>query len=197
MEIDNPEPVEEKPKKKKKKFLAKLKIPEDHSNPTDSGAGMGEETKAADSIISTGSYQHVIVDKEQIEIQDEMDKFAPQVHGNTITLKKKFAEPAGTLESNADVSMTSNSLCNRIAESSLGSGTMSFEDIQKTVMHIDKYSNKVDDSDNSTMEDELVAQINENDAVLKGNKDLDVSINLSDLKKVGALGQGASGYVEK
>jgi hypothetical protein len=158
---------------------------------------MGEETKAADSIISTGSYQHVIVDKEQIEIQDEMDKFAPQVHGNTITLKKKFAEPAGTLESNADVSMTSNSLCNRIAESSLGSGTMSFEDIQKTVMHIDKYSNKVDDSDNSTMEDELVAQINENDAVLKGNKDLDVSINLSDLKKVGALGQGASGYVEK
>lgn len=175
-------------------MLMKLKIPEQHTNP-DSGVGMGDETKAADSIQSTGSYQHITVNKDEIEIQDGLNAYAPQVHGNTITLKKKFAEPAGTLESTADVSMTSNSLCNRIAESSLGSGTMSFEDIQKTVMHIDRNSREDDAS--STMEEDIENEINENNAILKGNKDLDVSINLSDLKKVGALGQGASGYVEK
>lgn len=91
MEVDPPLPTDEKPKKKKKKFLGKLKIPEDHSNPTESDMGMGEETKAADSIQSTGSYQHVIVDREQIDIQDGLNKFAPQVRDNTITLKSKNA----------------------------------------------------------------------------------------------------------
>lgn len=75
---------------------------------------------------------------------------------------------------------------------------MSFEDIQKTVMHIDRNNNRDrDDGDGGSMEYELEAEFKENDAILKGNKDLDVSINLSDLKKVGVLGQGASGYVEK
>lgn len=175
----------------------KLNIPAESKQPIEGTAGVGEETKVSDSMQSTSSYQNIAVDKEQIDIQDEMNKFAPQVHGNTITLKKKFAEPAGTIESNADVSMTSNSLCNRIAESSLGSGTMSFEDIQKTVMHIDKNGNKDGEDANTNMEEELEAEFKENDPILKGNKDLDVSINLSDLKKVGALGQGASGYVEK
>jgi hypothetical protein len=109
MEVDNPDVQNEKPKKKKKmKPMMKLKIPD--SQPTDSGVGLTEEAKVGDSRSTGSSYHNVVVDKESIEIQDEMDKFAPQVHGNTVTFKKKFAEPAGTLESNADVSMTSNSL---------------------------------------------------------------------------------------
>jgi hypothetical protein len=112
-----------------------------------------------------------------------MNKFAPQVQGNTITLKKKFVDGAGTLESNADVSMTSNSLWNRIAESSLGSGTMSLEDLQKTVMHIDSIVNKgKSDTDSTSGDIEMESEIKENDPILKGNKDLEISINLKDLK---------------
>ena len=179
----------------------KLKIPESTNEQIQNRIGMGEEAKAAESIQSTGSYQNIALEKEQIEIRDQMDKFAPQVLDNTVTLQKEFADPTGTLESNADVSMNStNSICNRIAESSLGlgSGTMSFEDIQKTVMHIGKNAKGGEGDDaNSTMEDDIMTEINENNAVLKGNKDLSVSINLNDLKKVGTLGQGASGHVEK
>ena len=144
----------------------KLKIPDQHSDPIDNGVGMGEENKIVDSIQSTGSYQHVSINKEQIDIQDEMNKFAPQVHNNVITLSKQFAEPVGTLESNADVSMTSNSLWNRIAESSLGSGTMSFEDIQKTVMHIDKYADKDEDA-SAVMEEDLAMEMSENESLFK------------------------------
>jgi hypothetical protein len=169
MEIDDPKPVQIKPKKKKKPIM-KLKIPEEHTTPMDSGMGVNEEEKASDSIQSTGSYQHVNIDKEQIEIDEEMTKYAQQVHNDKFKLSKKFTDPAGTLESNGDASMTSNSLCNRIAESSLGSGTMSFEDIQKTVMRIG-----IDDN----LEEELQAEVGEDDALFK---DPDVSINLNDLK---------------
>lgn len=72
---------------------------------------------------------------------------------------------------------------------------MSFEDLQKTVIHIDR--NGRDTETSTSVEEELTQEVNENDAILKGNKDLSISINLNDLKKVGALGQGASGYVEK
>mmetsp|Transcript_13375 Transcript_13375/g.15006 ORF Transcript_13375/g.15006 Transcript_13375/m.15006 type:complete len:108 (+) Transcript_13375:386-709(+) len=71
---------------------------------------------------------------------------------------------------------------------------MSFEDIQKTVMHIDKNYKGDDESASSTMEDDLATEIGDNESFYK---DPDISINLSDLKKVGALGQGASGHVEK
>ena len=99
-----------KPKKKKKKPFLKLDIPDDNNKPIEEGAGVGEESKVGDSMQSNSSYQNIAVDKEQIDIEDDMDRFAPQVQGNTVTLKKKFAEPTGTLESNADFSMTSNSL---------------------------------------------------------------------------------------
>jgi len=104
------EPVDEKPKKKKKRPMMKLKIPEQHTAPEENTVGVGEEAKIADSIQSTESYQHVSIDKEQIDIQDEMDKFAPQVHGNTVNLKRELVEPTATVDTNADVSMTSNSL---------------------------------------------------------------------------------------
>ena len=78
--------------------------------------------------------------------------------------------------------MTSNSLCNRIAESSLGSGTMSFEDLQKTVMHIDSIYNKTKGKADSATDIEMESEIKENDPILKGNKDLEISINLTDLK---------------
>lgn len=71
---------------------------------------------------------------------------------------------------------------------------MSFEDIQKTVMHIDKNNKEEGDGPSSTLEEDLSTEISDNESFFK---DPDVSINLSDLKKVGALGQGASGHVEK
>jgi len=192
MEVDQPMTTDKKSKKRPKKPLLKLKLPEDHTTPNFETAGVTEETKAADSMQSTSSYNPINVSEEQIDLQDEMNKFAPQVHGDTITLKKQFVEPSCTLDSNADVSMTSNSLCNKIAESSLGSGTMSFEDI----IQIDKTVMKNNDKqDNSNLEEELESEFKENEAILKGNKDLDVTIKLSDLRKVGVLGQGASGYV--
>jgi hypothetical protein len=60
------------------------------------------------------------------------------------------------------------------AKSSLGSGTMSFEDIQKTVMRIDK-----DLPAGYNLEEELQAEVGEDDALFK---DPNVSINLNDLK---------------
>lgn len=59
------------------------------------------------------------------------------------------------------------------AKSSLGSGTMSFEDIQKTVMRIDN------SGENDNLEEELQAEVGEDDALFK---DPHVSINLNDLK---------------
>lgn len=117
----------------------KLKIPEENNIPTDSAMGVGEETKADDSIQSTRSnirkqfcnilakfwiilflklfclsYDRLDIDKEQIEIDEEMTKYAQQVHNDKITLSKKFTDPSGTLESSGDASMTSSSLCSRI-----------------------------------------------------------------------------------
>ncbi|CAI2365688.1 unnamed protein product [Moneuplotes crassus] len=194
METDQPMSAAQQPvKKKKKRPMMKLKIPEQHTTPEENVIGVGEEKKVADSIQSTDSYQHVVIDKEQIDIQDEMDKYAPTVHGNTFNLSRDFAEQSVPNTSTADVSMTSNSLCNRIAESSLGSGTMSFEDIQKTVMHIEKnYGNDTEAS--STMEEEIASEIDENRSLFDNSE---MSIDLSDLKCVGTLGQGASGRVEK
>lgn len=60
------------------------------------------------------------------------------------------------------------------AKSSLGSGTMSFEDLQKTVMRIDK-----DLPAGYNLEEELQAEVGEDDALFK---DPNVSINLNDLK---------------
>jgi serine/threonine protein kinase len=51
--------------------------------------------------------------------------------------------------------------------------------------------------ENINMEEELEAEFKEDDTILQGNKGLDCTIKLNDLKKVGVLGQGASGYVEK
>ena len=112
MEVDEPiqEPVQqEKPKKKKKKKInLKLKINED-SNHINELSGVGDEAKVVDSM-SSSTYSQIHVSQEQIELQDQMDKFAPQVKGDTITLTKKFVEPNETMDSLADVSMTSNSL---------------------------------------------------------------------------------------
>lgn len=44
------------------------------------------------------------------------------------------------------------------------------------------------------MEEEIATEISENESLFKNSN---ISINLNDLKKVGALGQGASGHVEK
>lgn len=179
MEPDQPMSAAQQPvKKKKKRPMMKLKIPEQHTTPEENVIGVGEEKKVADSIQSTDAYQHVVIDKEQIDIQDEMNKYAPTVHGNTFNLSRDFAEQSVPNTSTADVSMTSNSLCNRIAESSLGSGTMSFEDIQKTVMHIEKnYGNDTEAS--STMEEEIASEIDENRSLFDNS---DMSIDLSDLK---------------
>lgn len=73
---------------------------------------------------------------------------------------------------------------------------MSFDEIcqiDKTVMRVDDKNH----DENYNIEEDLKAEFDQNDAILKGNKDLDATIKLSDLKKVGVLGQGASGYVEK
>ena len=42
-----------------------------------------------------------------------------------------------------------------------------------------------------------VSQIDDSEFELKGNKQLEVEVKLSDLIRYGALGQGASGFVEK
>ena len=44
---------------------------------------------------------------------------------------------------------------------------------------------------------EEIKSIASEDPVIKGNKQLSVEVKLSDLIRYGALGQGASGYVEK
>lgn len=44
---------------------------------------------------------------------------------------------------------------------------------------------------------EEIKSLASEDAVIKGNKQLSVEVKLSDLIRYGALGQGASGYVEK
>ena len=44
---------------------------------------------------------------------------------------------------------------------------------------------------------EEIKSIPSNDPVIKGNKELSCTVKLSDLKRLGALGEGASGYVEK
>jgi hypothetical protein len=49
---------------------------------------------------------------------------------------------------------------------------MSFEDIQRTVIHIEQ-DRKYGGDSNNTMEEELDAEFKEDDAILKGNKDLD------------------------
>lgn len=112
MDVDEPmDPVDQtKQKKKKKRPGLKLKLPDDHKAPQLSeSAGVGEETKASDSMGSS-TYSQIHVSQAQIDLENDLDKFAPQVKGDTIVLTKKFVEPAATLDSNADVSMTSNSL---------------------------------------------------------------------------------------
>lgn len=79
------------------------------------------------------------------------------------------------------------SLCSKLAESSLTDGSMSIDDIEKTVMH----------DVSAEGQEDVNLDIKENEQIYEGNKDLEIKIKLSDLKKVGALGQGASGYVEK
>ena len=60
---------------------------------------------------------------------------------------------------------------------------MSFEDLQKTVMHIDSIVNKnKGDTDSTSGDIEMESEVKENDPILKGNKDLEISINLKDLK---------------
>ena len=82
--------MEPKAKKPKKKPGLKLKITEEHKAPLDWGIGVGDESKAADSIQSNSSFQSILIDKEQIDILDEMNKFAPQVQGKLKTNVKFY-----------------------------------------------------------------------------------------------------------
>lgn len=95
---------------------------------------------------------------------------------------------------------------------STGSSHMSVDKInmQMTVMHIDTQSSyngsmksSINGSESSKMEEDkkfdeedFKKEIGEG-PMLKGNKQLSVEVKLSDLIRYGALGQGASGYVEK
>ncbi len=103
---------------------------------------------------------------------------------------------------------------------STGGSHMSVDQLnmQMTVMHIDSQQNtytnnssnfksSITGSDASSVarydeqmrrdeEEELKGAIGEG-PMLKGNKQLSVEVKLSDLIRYGALGQGASGYVEK
>ena len=106
--IQNPVQQEKPKNKKKKKMNLKLKINEE-SNHINALSGVGDEAKIIDSM-SSSTYSQIHVSQEQIELQDQMDKFAPQVKGDTITLTKTFVEPKETYDSMSDVSMTSNSL---------------------------------------------------------------------------------------
>lgn len=92
-----------------------------------------------------------------------------------------------------------------------GNSAMSIErlSMDMTVMHIDNnsiHSNKsvvsMKSTDSRTSHerektDEEIKQFASEDPVIKGNKQLSVEVKLSDLIRYGALGQGASGYVEK
>lgn len=50
-------------------------------------------------------------------------------------------------------------------------------------MHIDSIVNKnKGDTDSTSGDIEMESEVKENDPILKGNKDLEISINLKDLK---------------
>ena len=76
-----------------------------------------------------------------------------------------------------------------------------------TVMHLDNNNSmssaksggsyKQSSEQDRKKTDEEFKQYTGEGPVIKGNKQLSVEVKLSDLVRYGALGQGASGYVEK
>lgn len=96
-----------------------------------------------------------------------MHKYAPEANEGRVSFK---------------VAIESGEFSSSLRDMSLDS------DVTGTVIHADdhKANEKVD------------VEIQEDDKICPGNKGSgEVEIKLSDLKKVGALGQGASGFVEK
>ena len=103
-------------------------------------AGLSNSKGSVFDQSSKQSSVSISVSNDQVDLlQEEVNKYAPQVDDGTVKLNKQLGGPASTMESNGDASMNSNSLCNKIAESSLNNGTMSFEDmvqLDKTICKV-------------------------------------------------------------
>ena len=170
------------PKKKKKGLGLKLKIGGGQDMP-EKDAGVSDQSGTRESLPIRNAHDVMI---------EELNKIAPDVKKGKVVLQNFLADPKslnpgsmgtdGGVESSSDMSITS-------------------QDATTTVVYQKGTEGMPEMEESKGLEDVPMEAVESE--ILEGNRELasedgsKMEIQLSDLKVVGALGQGASGFVEK